>query len=448
MRVPLVCGAVLFDLVVGRADVRPDAAAGEAACERRLARRRWSRARSAPAPAPRSARCSGFERVTKTGLGSASLRLAGGVTVGRARGRQRLRRRGRPGERPGARRAACARRAGSRAPASGCASTRRGLRIGGSTTLAVVATDAGAHQAEAAKVARMAHDGLARTIDPVHTMLDGDTVFALATGPAGVAGDVTTVGRRGRDRAGPGRAGGRADGHRPRRDPPCRTCGRSRERPAVTPSGGGGRGAPLPQPRRPRVARRRRRPRSSTPSTAPAAPRARGAPSCRPSSRSTARAAPSRRSWRASLPGEGALGAKWVTLFPGNRALGLPVTNGLVVLSDPRTGLPEAVMDAGHDHGLADGRERRRRRALPRAARRRPHRRARLRRAGARRRAGAGGGAARPALRGLPRRRGGGGGGVRHATWRPSFPHVRFDVLRSARADVAAAPAWWSRPSP
>jgi ornithine cyclodeaminase/alanine dehydrogenase len=48
----------------------------------------------------------------------------------------------------------------------------------------------------------------------------------------------------------------------------------------------------------------------------------------------------------ASLPGEGALGAKWVTLFPGNRALGLPVTNGLVVLGDPRTGLPVAVMDA------------------------------------------------------------------------------------------------------
>ena len=48
----------------------------------------------------------------------------------------------------------------------------------------------------------------------------------------------------------------------------------------------------------------------------------------------------------ASLPGEGALGAKWVTLFPGNRALGLPVTNGLVVLGDPRTGLPVGVMDA------------------------------------------------------------------------------------------------------
>jgi alanine dehydrogenase len=49
----------------------------------------------------------------------------------------------------------------------------------------------------------------------------------------------------------------------------------------------------------------------------------------------------------ATLAGDGGLGAKWVTLFPQNAALGLPVTNGLVVLSDPVTGLPSAVMDAG-----------------------------------------------------------------------------------------------------
>jgi alanine dehydrogenase len=49
----------------------------------------------------------------------------------------------------------------------------------------------------------------------------------------------------------------------------------------------------------------------------------------------------------ATLPGDGGLGAKWVTLFPDNAALGLPITNGLVVLSDPETGLPAAVMDAG-----------------------------------------------------------------------------------------------------
>ena len=49
----------------------------------------------------------------------------------------------------------------------------------------------------------------------------------------------------------------------------------------------------------------------------------------------------------ATLAGGGGLGAKWVTLFPQNAARGLPVTNGLVVLGDPVTGLPAAVMDAG-----------------------------------------------------------------------------------------------------
>jgi L-aminopeptidase/D-esterase-like protein len=91
--------------------------------------------------------------------------------------------------------------AGPRLDGGGFAHTTEWLRehapqigLGGSTTLAVVATDAELTKAEAAKVARMAHDGLARTIDPVHTMLDGDTVFALATGASGSRADVSTVG--------------------------------------------------------------------------------------------------------------------------------------------------------------------------------------------------------------------------------------------------------------
>lgn len=50
------------------------------------------------------------------------------------------------------------------------------------TTLGVVATDAALPKARCAKVAGVAHDGLARAIRPVHTMYDGDTVFCLATG--------------------------------------------------------------------------------------------------------------------------------------------------------------------------------------------------------------------------------------------------------------------------
>ena len=54
------------------------------------------------------------------------------------------------------------------------------------TTLAVVATDAALHPAEAARTAEAAHDGLARALRPVHTLFDGDTVFTLATGTAPV----------------------------------------------------------------------------------------------------------------------------------------------------------------------------------------------------------------------------------------------------------------------
>jgi L-aminopeptidase/D-esterase-like protein len=60
------------------------------------------------------------------------------------------------------------------------------------TVIGVVATNVKLTKPEATKVAQMAHDGLARSIRPVHTMLDGDTVFALSTGR--MAGNVTLVG--------------------------------------------------------------------------------------------------------------------------------------------------------------------------------------------------------------------------------------------------------------
>ena len=62
------------------------------------------------------------------------------------------------------------------------------------TTIAVVATDAALSKAGCRRVAVAAHDGLARTIRPCHTPLDGDTVFALATGAVEVPPDPTTPG--------------------------------------------------------------------------------------------------------------------------------------------------------------------------------------------------------------------------------------------------------------
>ena len=67
-------------------------------------------------------------------------------------------------------------------------------RLGENTTLGVVATNATLTKTQATKVAEMAHDGYARAIYPSHTMGDGDTIFALATGGLSVPADVSRVG--------------------------------------------------------------------------------------------------------------------------------------------------------------------------------------------------------------------------------------------------------------
>ena len=64
---------------------------------------------------------------------------------------------------------------------------------GTNTTIGVVATNAALSSAETNRVAEMAHDGMARSIRPAHTMFDGDTLFALATGTHTKSG-VNTVG--------------------------------------------------------------------------------------------------------------------------------------------------------------------------------------------------------------------------------------------------------------
>jgi len=62
------------------------------------------------------------------------------------------------------------------------------------TTIGVVATNARLTKAQATKLAQMAQDGLARALYPAHTPVDGDTIFALATGERTDAGDVLKIG--------------------------------------------------------------------------------------------------------------------------------------------------------------------------------------------------------------------------------------------------------------
>jgi L-aminopeptidase/D-esterase-like protein len=192
--VPIVPAAVLFDLWVGDASIRPDAAAGYAAAS--AARIDDLAQGSVGAGAGATVgKLFGPERAMKGGIGSASLTV-GAVTVAalvvvNAVGDVLNPTTGQvlAGARDDAgtgfihiAQALCS----GRAPAT--------LMQGMNTTLGVVATNAALSKAQCGKLASMAHDGLARSISPVHTPLDGDTLFALATGRAGVPGNLTLLG--------------------------------------------------------------------------------------------------------------------------------------------------------------------------------------------------------------------------------------------------------------
>ena len=68
------------------------------------------------------------------------------------------------------------------------------LQNSANTTIGIVATNAPFTKVQMNKIAQMAHDGYARAINPVHTMSDGDTIFAMSTGMGEVRADVTAIG--------------------------------------------------------------------------------------------------------------------------------------------------------------------------------------------------------------------------------------------------------------
>jgi L-aminopeptidase/D-esterase-like protein len=70
----------------------------------------------------------------------------------------------------------------------------RPILAGSNTTIGVIATDAVLTKLQARRLALQGHDGLARAINPVHTLSDGDTLFALATGASGRSLGMMTLG--------------------------------------------------------------------------------------------------------------------------------------------------------------------------------------------------------------------------------------------------------------
>jgi L-aminopeptidase/D-esterase-like protein len=175
VRVPIVAGAVIFDLLTGDPRARPDAAAGYAACQ------------------------------AATGQPAAGAVGAGtGATVAKANGGQ---------PRPGGVGIASASVGPAAVAAIMVANSVGGIWdderhewvaplapgdgapgavAGANTTIGVVVTDAELTREQASRVAAVAHDGVARAVRPAHTRFDGDTIFCLATGavavPPGPAG--------------------------------------------------------------------------------------------------------------------------------------------------------------------------------------------------------------------------------------------------------------------
>lgn len=182
-RVPIVPGAVIFDLVIGRADVRPDAEMGYAACEAATNGNTGEQAGTIGAGTGATVgNILGPAAMMKGGLGTAVIDVGSGVLVGALIVVNCF---GDVVDPESGRILAGVRKL----PDEGFADTMQllkgmtgGFTSPGNTVIGVVATNATLSKEAANKVAQMAHNGLARAIRPAHTMFDGDTIFALATG--------------------------------------------------------------------------------------------------------------------------------------------------------------------------------------------------------------------------------------------------------------------------
>ncbi|MBC6934559.1 MAG: peptidase S58 family protein [Chloroflexi bacterium] len=191
--VPIVPAAIVFDLAVGSADVRPDAAMGYAACEA---------ASAGPVPQGtigagtgcRVGAIYGNVYATKGGIGSASVDLGDGLVVAALIVVNAV---GDVVEDDGTILAGV-RKTPDGSAFAGMMNVMKQLAHlesslpqpeGENTVIGVVATNARLSKEETNKAAQMAQDGLARAVRPAHTMFDGDTIFAVATGaiPANVS---------------------------------------------------------------------------------------------------------------------------------------------------------------------------------------------------------------------------------------------------------------------
>ncbi len=202
-RIPIVPSAIIYDLGIGEANIRPDSAMGYAA------------AAEASSDAPTEGNVGvgmgasigkmfGSGLSMKSGVGTASTTIGGGVIVGALMAVNAW------GDvvDPKNGQIIAGLRSGKVGPVhvgkkEGFADTLSmmktpvgrgllGFASRANTVIGVVGTNAKLTKAQATKVAQMAQDGIARTIRPAHTMMDGDVIFALSTGTR--KADVSLIG--------------------------------------------------------------------------------------------------------------------------------------------------------------------------------------------------------------------------------------------------------------
>ncbi|HMA23005.1 MAG TPA: P1 family peptidase, partial [Gemmatimonadaceae bacterium] len=196
--VPIVPAAVLFDLTVGDAKIRPNADSGYDACTK-ATRGLVSEGNVGAGAGATVGKLLG-NKPMKGGIGTSSIKLPNGIVVAAIVAVNCV------GDvlDPSTGQII----AGALTPdgksflditrslrnGTGVAAARGSGGGGGNTTIGVVATNAKFDKTEMTKIAQMAHDGMARAISPSHTMYDGDTLFAMSTGTSPIAANVTAIG--------------------------------------------------------------------------------------------------------------------------------------------------------------------------------------------------------------------------------------------------------------
>lgn len=191
-KVPIVCSAVLFDLVVGNYKIRPDLEMGYKACTN-ATNTECPNGTVGAGTGATVGKLLGLQRAMKGGLGSYALQV-GDLKVGAIVAVNCL------GDvidpltgkiMAGLLNEDLQTFAGTEDEMMAQYAKKKNL-FSGNTTIGVVATNGEFTKSEINKIASMSHNGYARTMRPAHSIFDGDTIFALSTGK--VQADISTVG--------------------------------------------------------------------------------------------------------------------------------------------------------------------------------------------------------------------------------------------------------------